>query len=171
MSYKVIATSLLITSFLTACSEHPTLPTNAVTSTISDGIYKQTSVTPSDWGECPKCTITITEESPNIVKIVANNHWSGHATYNKEKGQYSGTWQWETGKGGNYENEIFNCTLINNGKQIIMNVESQKTGLKHSIVYRNIAINNSENKFTDTTQNNKFTINFTSNSKKKILMH
>lgn len=100
---------------------------------INEGTYRQTSVNPSDWGDCPKCTITITKETPHAIRIVAKNGWIGYAIYDKDMDRYAGSWEWKQGRGGAYAGEVFDCVLFHDGKVITMDVKSQKTGRTHSI--------------------------------------
>lgn len=103
---------------------------------IPNGVYRQTSVNPSDWGECPSCKMTVSHETPHSIRWESNNGTVGHANYDDEKDSYSGSWEWKSGKGGYYENEVFDAKIFYDGKTITMDVKSRKTGQIHSITLR-----------------------------------
>lgn len=105
-------------------------------SKIPNGSYKQVSISPSDWGECPKCLIKISNETPHIIKIVSNNDWVGYATYDDKKDEYHGVWEWKKGHGGYYAGEIFESVIKFDGNNLVYKVKSNKTGKKHTITYK-----------------------------------
>lgn len=103
---------------------------------IPEGTYRQTSVNPADWGECPQCTITVIRETPHIIRIHANNGWVGFAVYDTQKDRYKGTWEWKLGKGGSYESIVFYSDIFYDGNVVTMDVVYRESPKKHTITYR-----------------------------------
>ncbi|MGK5090762.1 hypothetical protein WDW89_01950 [Deltaproteobacteria bacterium TL4] len=101
---------------------------------IDVGDWQQTSSTA---GDCVKCIITITEETPHMIKIKANNGWVGYAYYIPIKDEYHGFFELEKGapppsKG--WENMVFRVKLTYD--MVTLNLEARSTKITFMSTYR-----------------------------------
>jgi len=86
----------------------------AFASQVSDGTWYQTSSTA---GDCPNCLISIERDTPHIIKLTANNGWTGYGYYSSNSDSYTGAFQW---KSGEYKNHVFFMDLTYEGKTLTM---------------------------------------------------
>ena len=101
---------------------------------ITPGIWGQTSSTA---GECLDCTITITEETPHMIKILANNGWVGYAHYVPAKDEYHGFLELEKGAappGANWKNTVFSMKLFLD--LVTVNIEGWTNKIRFKSTYR-----------------------------------
>jgi len=87
------------------------------------GVWAQTSSTA---GDCPNCQITITERTPHIIEITANNQWVGYAYYSKATDNYIGAFEWKAGSGSEYEDVVFKVEFVYEGSTLTMKAKSDK---------------------------------------------
>ena len=101
---------------------------------IESGVWKQTSSTAAD---CPDCTITVSQLTPHIIQLDANNGWIGFAYYVTEKDEYQGFLELEifskkTPK--NWIRRIFSIRLIR--EHLTLTLDAKSPDVSFSATYR-----------------------------------
>lgn len=97
------------------------------------GIYKQTS---SNMGDCATCEVKVVRFTPHILQVSGNNGWVGYLHYAVGEDRYRGVLQWESGKGGAYENFLFVTEATYEGKTFTLNAKSGSTTMVQTYRYK-----------------------------------
>jgi hypothetical protein len=102
------------------------------------GIYRQTFVEPKGLGECPQCTITISERSSDRIHIESNNGWYGDATFDPTSETYKGTSEWLKGKGGHYDGVVSNITVFYSNDTVSIDFSNEKVSTLIQVTYQKV---------------------------------
>jgi hypothetical protein len=97
------------------------LTQSAIAEKIPSGIWQQID---SNAGACGHCQITTNAVTPDILSISSNNGWVGYASYNSQQDKYMGVMQWESGKGGAYENILLSIDIKYDGNMAYLEAKS-----------------------------------------------
>ncbi|MBF0351430.1 MAG: hypothetical protein HQM11_10390 [SAR324 cluster bacterium] len=104
---------------------------------IDSGLWKQTSSTA---GECLECQLTITEETPHTLKMVANNGWIGYVYYVPVKDEYHGFFELQKGASlpgaSNWKNKVF--TLKAYHDLVTLTIEAQSEKIRFKATFRKV---------------------------------
>lgn len=105
---------------------------------IEPGVWKQTSSTA---GDCPDCTVTITQLSPHIIGLDANNGWIGFAYYISGKDEYTGFLELkniEQAHLKNWKDKVFIMRLMLD--KMTLNLEGETEDISFTATYRKAAV-------------------------------
>ena len=112
------------------------LSTVAYADMIKPGLWKQTGTTA---GDCLECTVSITQLTPHIVQLEANNGWYAYAYYVEEEDAYHGFLElkkFEKGTMQNWLNKVFSIRLVQD--QITLNLQAEFEDIQFHVTYRRV---------------------------------
>ena len=110
------------------------LGTAAYSDMIEAGLWKQTGTTA---GDCLECTVTVTQLTPHIIRLEANNGWYAFAYYDEKEDVYHGfleLMKFEKGTMQNWLNKVFSIRLVKD--QITLNLQAEFENIRFKVTYR-----------------------------------
>lgn len=126
-NYYTMIAVFIISVFLTS-------PSVLYAGRIDTGTWKQTSSTA---GDCPDCRITVTQHTPHIIKLEANNGWLGFAYYIPANDEYKGFMELKKGakhRKENWKNIVFSIRLVR--ERMTLNLDAESEPVDFSATYR-----------------------------------